>query len=53
MPNIYVGELQDYEGNTIYPHTEAQVVWMPEGESIADFLNTNVTKDDIKSIFNN
>ena len=37
MAQTYSGELQDYEGNTIYPHTESDVVWMEDGSSLGDF----------------
>lgn len=29
-------ELQDSEGNVIYPHTEADVVWMQDGKSVEE-----------------
>lgn len=42
MSDIYVGELQDYEGNTTYPHTIDEVVFLSdEGKdntSLKDFL---------------
>ncbi len=50
MSNVYVGELQDYEGNTVYPHTEATVVWLPEGQSVAEFIRDEVTDDQIKQL---
>lgn len=50
MSNVYVGELQDYEGNTVYPHTEASVVWMPEGQSLSDFMKDELTDDQIKQL---
>ena len=51
MSDIYVGELQDYEGNTVYPHTEANVVWLPVGTSVSDFLKAEVTDAEINSMF--
>lgn len=38
MAKTYSGELQDSEGNTIYPHTEADVVFLLDGSSLGDFL---------------
>ena len=32
--NYYVGELQDSDGNVVYPHTEASVVFCSDGESV-------------------
>lgn len=51
MSDIYKGELQDYEGNTIYPHTEADIVFMTEGQTVEQFLRENVTEEQIKSLF--
>ena len=34
MSNIYKGELQDNQGNTIYPHTEADLVFCADGTTI-------------------
>lgn len=34
MSDIYKGELQDYKGNTVYNHTEADVVFCADGESV-------------------
>lgn len=39
MSDIYKGELQDNEGNTIYPHTEADVVFLADGTSMQDKMN--------------
>lgn len=33
---IYSGELQDHEGNTLYPHTEADVVFLTSGETVQE-----------------
>lgn len=38
MSNIYKGEMQDYQGNTIYPHTEADVVFCSDGETVQEKL---------------
>lgn len=51
MPNIYKGELQDHEGNTIYPHTESDVVFMTDGQTVEEFLQEEVTEEYIKSLF--
>lgn len=34
MSDIYKGELQDNQGNTIYPHTEADVTFCADGETV-------------------
>lgn len=39
MSNIYKGEMQDYEGNTVYPHTEADVVFCTDGTTAQSKLN--------------
>lgn len=39
-------EFQDDQGNVIYPHTDAGVVWMDEG-SLKEFLNTRATDAEI------
>lgn len=39
MSNIYKGEMQDYEGNTVYPHTEADVVFCTDGTTVQNKLN--------------
>lgn len=39
MSNIYKGEMQDYEGNTIYPHTASDVVFCPDGETVQQKLS--------------
>ena len=33
MGNIYKGEMQDNIGNTVYPHTESDVVFCSDGET--------------------
>lgn len=38
MADIYKGELQDNNGNTIYPHTEADVVFCADGETTQEKL---------------
>ena len=38
MTQIYSGELQDYEGNTIYPHTESDIVFLDDGSTLKEFL---------------
>lgn len=39
MSDIYKGELQDYKGNTIYPHSEADVIFCTDGETTQSKLN--------------
>lgn len=39
MANTYKGEMQDYEGNVIYPHTEADVVFCTDGQTVQSRLN--------------
>ena len=39
MSDIYKGELQDYEGNTIYPHSEADVIFCADGDTAQSKLN--------------
>lgn len=43
MSDIYKGELQDNQGNTIYPHTEADVVFCSDGKTMQDKI-TEVEK---------
>lgn len=38
MTGIFSGELQDYEGNTIYAHTEADIVFLEDGTTLGAFL---------------
>ena len=38
MADIYKGELQDNKGNTVYPHTEADVVFCSDGERVQEKL---------------
>ena len=33
---LYTGELQDHEGNTLYPHTEASVVFLSSGATVQE-----------------
>lgn len=40
-------EYQDNEGNVIYPHTDAAVVWLPDGTSLDTFLSKNATDEEI------
>lgn len=39
MSNIYKGEFQDYEGNVVYPHTTADVVFGTDGKTVQARLN--------------
>lgn len=36
MADIYKGELQDNLGNTVYPHTESDVVFCADGETVQE-----------------
>lgn len=38
-----MAEFQDANGNIIYWHTDARVVWLPDGTSLYAFLNDEVT----------
>lgn len=44
-------EFQDADGNVCYFHTDARVVWLPDGTSLYAFLNADVTDEQINSIF--
>lgn len=44
-------EFQDHNGNVCYFHTDARVVWMPDGTSVYDFLTKETTDAQIDSIF--
>jgi len=39
MSSIYKGEFQDYEGNVVYPHTQADVVFCSDGTTAQSKLN--------------
>lgn len=38
MANTYRGEFQDNKGNTVYPHTESEIVFCPDGETVQEKL---------------
>ena len=38
MADIYKGELQDNLGNTVYPHTESDVVFCADGKTVQEKL---------------
>ena len=38
MANTYKGELQDYKGNTLYNHSEADVIFCTDGETVQEKL---------------
>ena len=38
MAEILKGELQDYQGNTLYPHTDSDVVFCTDGQTVQDKL---------------
>lgn len=43
-------EFQDSQGNIIYWHTDARVVWLPDGTSLYAYMDANVTDDQINAI---
>lgn len=50
MSNIYKGEFQDYEGNVVYPHTSADVVFATDGQTIQKKLNdAEIDYTDVKA----
>ena len=46
-------EFQDHKGNVIYWHTDGRVVWLPDGDSLWDFIKDDVTDDQITQILMN
>ncbi|MCM1388095.1 MAG: hypothetical protein NC231_12265 [Bacillus sp. (in: Bacteria)] len=38
MSSILYGELQDCDCNPVYAHTEASIVFLEDGSSLANFL---------------
>lgn len=51
MSKIYRGEMQDNLGNTIYPHTEAGLVYCSDGETVQEKLTgTDETLDGITGV---
>lgn len=42
MSDIYVGELQDEDGNTVYPHTEADVCFCTDGKNVQEKINNEL-----------
>lgn len=40
-------EFSDHNGNVCYFHTDARVVWMPDGTSLSDFLTIRATDEEI------
>ena len=38
MANTYRGEIQDNKGNTVYPHTESEIVFCPDGDNVQEKL---------------
>lgn len=47
-----IEELQDHEGNVVYPQTDARGVWVGDYELYA-LMNTEVTDEQINNILNN
>lgn len=51
MSKIYRGEMQDNLGNTIYPHTEAGLVYCSDGETVQEKIaGTAETLDGITGV---
>lgn len=46
-------ELQDDNGDIIYPHTEADIVFASDGTTIEENLSGEVTSEDMQEIFSN
>ncbi|MDE6993024.1 MAG: hypothetical protein K2P41_01150, partial [Lachnospiraceae bacterium] len=44
-------ELQDDNGDVIYPHTEADIVYTSDGTTVEENLNGEVTDTDMQEIF--
>lgn len=47
-----MAEFQDSNGNIIYFHTDARVVWLPDGTSLYALLNGTMTDEQINTILN-
>lgn len=47
-----MAEFQDSNGNIIYFHTDARVVWFPDGTSLYALLNETMTDERINAILN-
>lgn len=45
-------ELQDASGDVIYPHSEADIIFMSDGSNVEEAINTDTTEEDIRGIFN-
>lgn len=46
-----IEELQDYQGNVVYPQTDARGVWVDDWALYA-LLNSDVTDEQISTILN-
>ncbi len=53
MAVVKVVELQDHDGNIIHPHTEAKVVFLPDGSTLEENMNENIIEEDVRTLFNN
>ncbi|MCM1121841.1 MAG: hypothetical protein NC416_04590 [Eubacterium sp.] len=53
MAKIMRVEMQDSDGNIVHPHTEAKVVFLEDGTTLEQKLTEDVSKDEIRNIFNN
>lgn len=47
-----MAEFQDSNGNIIYFHTDARVVWLPDGTSLYDVLAAKISDEQINTILN-
>lgn len=43
-------EFQDSNGNIVYWHTDARVVWLPDGTSLYTYMDADVTDEQINAI---
>lgn len=51
MKERYImAEFQDANGNIVYWHTDARVVWLSDGTSLDAYLNADVTDERINKI---
>lgn len=50
-PRYRIEEFQDYQGNVVYPQTDARGVWVDES-SLYALLNADITEDQINIILN-
>lgn len=53
MAVVKVVEFQDSDGNIIHPHTEAKGVFLPDGSTLEERMNENISEEDVRTLFNN